>query len=86
VATFGGHPQLTLVLAAVGTAALLTTAVFTRGLTRAGANGLWLVIPAACLTLAAVGGILLVLAATVLILLAAMFALVLVFAFFADHT
>jgi hypothetical protein len=86
VATFGGHPQLTLALAAAGTAALLITAVFTRGLTRAGANGLWLVIPAACLTLASVGGILLLLAATLLILLGVMFALVLVFAFFADHT
>jgi hypothetical protein len=86
VATFGGHPQLTLVFAAAGTATLLITAVFTRGLTRVGANGLWLVIPAAGLTLASVGGILVVLLATALILLAVMLAFVLLFAFFADHT
>ncbi|TCO13875.1 hypothetical protein EV652_12535 [Kribbella steppae] len=86
VATFGGQPQLTLALVAAGTAALLTTAVFTRGLTRAGANGLWLVIPAAGLTLASVSGILLVVLAAVVIMFAAMLVLVLVFAFFADHT
>jgi hypothetical protein len=86
VATFGGQPQLTLVLAAAGTGALLTTALFTRGLTRAGATGLWLVIPAACLTLASVSGILVVALAAAVIMSAAMLALVLVFAFFADHS
>jgi hypothetical protein len=86
VATFGGQPQLTLVLAAAGTGALLMTALFTRGLTRAGANGLWLVIPSACLTLASVSGILLVVLAVVVVMLAVMLALILVFAFFADHS
>lgn len=86
VATFGGRPLLTLVLAAAGTVALLAMAVLTRGFTRSGETGLWLLISAACLTVAAVAGILLVVAAVGVVLIIAMLAVTLIFAFFADHT
>jgi hypothetical protein len=86
VATYGGHPLVTLVVAALGTTALLTTATFTQGLTHLPENALWAVIPASALTLAAVTGILAVLIATALILLTALAVIVLIFASFADHT
>ncbi len=84
IATFGGRPWFTLVLAAAGTACLLTMAAFTHGLTRVGARDLCVVIPAAGLVLASVAGAVVVLVGTVLIVLTAVFALVLLFALLAD--
>lgn len=86
VVTFGGHPQLVLVLAAAGTAALLATAVVTRGFTYLGGNALWLAVPATGLTFAAVAGVLAVAVATLLFLFVAILTVVLVCAYFADHS
>lgn len=85
VATYGGRPLTTLLLAAAGTAALLGTAVFTRGLTRLSAWALWLVIPAAGLTLVSVAGLLVVLAAMILIAVTTIVAVLLVFAMFSEQ-
>ncbi|GAA0942900.1 hypothetical protein GCM10009554_35830 [Kribbella koreensis] len=85
VATFGGHPLVTLVLAAVGTSGLLVAAAFTRGFTRASGNAFWLTVPAG-LTLASVAGLLAVFVATALILITAILAVTVCCAFFADHS
>jgi hypothetical protein len=55
-ATLGGHPTLTLAITASSTAVLLATAVFTRGLTRAGERQLWIVATAAGVTATSVVG------------------------------
>jgi hypothetical protein len=86
VATYGGHPLLMLGFAAAGTAALLVLAAFTRGLTRASAGALRLLVPAAGLTLASVTGVVAVLVTGMLIVLVALLAVVATFAFFADHS
>lgn len=86
VATLGGHPRLTLALAAVGTVGLLVGALFTRGLTRVGARGLWLVVPAAVLTAASVVGAVVVLAAAVLIVIVGAIAVGIVCAVIADRS
>jgi hypothetical protein len=85
VATFGGHPMVTLVLAAVGTSALLVAGAFTRGFTRVNGNAFWLTVPAG-LTLAAVAGLLAVFVATALILVIAILAVTVCCAFFAEHS
>jgi hypothetical protein len=85
VATFGGHPLMTLVLVALGSSALLVTAAVTRGFTRVSGSALWLTIPAG-LTLASVAGLLAVLVATALILVLAILAVTVCCAFFADHS
>lgn len=86
IATYGGHPLLMLVFAAAGTAALLGLAAFTRGLTRASARALRLLVPAAGLTLAAVTGIVALLVTGMVIVLVALLAVVVTCAFFADHS
>lgn len=86
VATYGGHPMLTLVLAAAGTTLLLATAAFTRGFTRLSGNALWVTVSAAGLTFAAIAGVLTVLVASALIMLLAILAVTVFFAFFADHS
>lgn len=85
VSTFGGHPYVTLTLAAIGTAALLVAAAFTRGFTRTSRNPFWLTVPAG-LTLASVAGLLAVLVATALVLVLAILAVTVACAFFADHS
>jgi hypothetical protein len=86
IATYGGHPLLMLVFAAAGTAALLGLAAFTRGLTRASARALRLLVPAAGLTLASVTGVVAVLVTGMVIVLVALLAVVVTCAFFADHS
>jgi len=84
-ATFGGRPVLTLVFAVLGTAGLLVSALFTRGLTRVGARQLWQVVPAGVVTAASVIGAVVVLVVAVLIVLAASFAAFVVFALIGDR-
>jgi hypothetical protein len=86
IATYGGHPLLMLVFAAAGTTSLLGLAAFTRGLTRASAGALRLLVPAAGLTLASVTGVVAVLVTGMVIVLVALLAVVVTFAFFADHS
>jgi hypothetical protein len=85
VATFGGHPLITLLLAAAGTAALLVAAVFTRGLTRLSARALWLVMPGAGLTFVSAAGLLVVLGAMLLIAVVTIVAALLFFAMFSEQ-
>jgi hypothetical protein len=85
VATFGGHPMVTLVLVAVGTSALFVSAAFTRGFTRASGNAFWLTVPAG-LTLVSVAGLLAVFVATALLLILAILAVTVCCAFFAEHS
>ena len=70
VATFGGRPELTLAFAASGTIGLLMAALTTRGFTRIGSRGPWLVAPAAAVTAASVFGALVVLVATMAVVAA----------------
>jgi hypothetical protein len=86
VATYGGHPMLTLVLGAAGTTMLLGTASFTRGFTRLSGNALWVTVSAAGLTFAAIAGVLAVLVASALIMLVAILVVTVFCAFFADHS
>ncbi|WP_328332956.1 hypothetical protein OHA70_15320 [Kribbella sp. NBC_00382] len=85
VATFGAHPMVTLVLAALGTSTLVAAAAFTRGFTRTSGNAFWLTVPVG-LTLASVAGLLAVLVATALVLVIAILAVTVCCAFFADHS
>ncbi|MDX6283431.1 MAG: hypothetical protein QOH03_4502 [Kribbellaceae bacterium] len=85
VSTFGGHPMVTLVLAAIGTSALIVAAAFTRGFTLVSGNAFWLTVPAG-LTLVAVAGLLAILVATALILILAILAVTVCCAFFAEHS
>jgi hypothetical protein len=86
VSTFGGHPLITLLLAAAGSVALLVAAAFTRGLTSSNANGMRLISAAAGLTLVGVTGILVVFVATMALFLATMLVLVCFFALSAEHS